>query len=176
MRQVLLAYQVAGVLAGGLMVVLLARASHLQGRQAAATVAAVTIAVAALFSVPNLRTAVGTFLDQRQLYGPLTREEEGLAPGVAAGVDVEFVGWADQRLVGKTFHVLVGESIDEARAGLILQWILFQLAPKLSVLPESAADRVVFYDVAPARYSGLRYRDVEVYQPGYAIASVRDGA
>jgi hypothetical protein len=166
----LLASQVVGALAGGLLVFFLARAGGLTGRRATAAIAVVAIAVASLLSLPNLRVAIAQFLDQREVNSVLSSEQARLAPGTAAGVDVEFVTWVEDQLEpGESFRLAISHP-EEDQAQLHLQWIYFQLASNLAVDRPTEADWIVFYEVPPARYRAPIYRDVEVYEPGYAIA------
>jgi hypothetical protein len=167
----LLASQVAGALAAGLIVVILARSCGLSARRAIATVAVISISVAALLSVPNLRTAVAAFVHQREENSALTAAQKSLQAGTLAEVDVDFLGWARERLPPEeSFQLIVGHP---ARTALVPQWALFQLMPNLAVAAAEPGDWVVFYDVAPARYSTPGYYDLEVYAPGFAIARYR---
>lgn len=166
----LLASEVAGALAAGLIALTLARGSGQRGRAAIGSVAVVSIAIATLISLPNLRTAVATFRQQHEETAVLTSEQQKLLAGMRFEVDVEFLAWVKQHLApDETFHLVVGHLAKEE----VTQWGLFQLAPNLGVRSSQGADWIVFYDVVPARYSASSYHDLEVYEPGFAIARPR---
>lgn len=167
----LLASQVAGALLAGLLVFALMRGIGLDRRRATAGIVVVSITVAAFLSLPGLHDAIAAMLAQRRINATLSQEEGRLEPGVFAGVNDTFVGWAKERLKPEeTFELLLGKSIEPDAAGLDSQWILFRLAPNLGVAQPTVPDRVVFYDVPPSRYRTPLYKEVEVFEPGYAIA------
>jgi hypothetical protein len=111
-------------------------------------------------------------LAQRRSNAPLSQEEGRLLPGVFAGVNDAFVGWAKERIQpGETFELLLGEAIEPDAASLDTQWILFRLAPNLGVAQPTSPDWVVFYDVPNSQYRAAPfYKEVQVFEPGYAIA------
>lgn len=163
-----LASQVAGALAAGALVLVLARQAGARGRQALGTVAIVPVAVAGLLALPSLRDATVSLLDQRKANAALTTGQAQLQGGLGLGVDVAFLGWAGGHFAaGETFHLVVGDSAD---AATVTQWGLFQLAPHLAVEQPSAANWLVFYDASPAGYPAGMLDDLEVYSPGFAVA------
>lgn len=168
----LLASQVAGALIAGLVVILLARNYGFDRRRAVGVIAMVAVVVASLLSVPNLRSAVASFLDQREANLPLSPEEARLRPGEVAGADVKFLAWVKERLAsGETLQLVFGSSDIASR--LIAQWALFQLAPHVGVSSPTEADWIVFYGAAPKSYSNRHFVDLQVYASGYAMARYR---
>ncbi len=172
----LLASQVAGALAAALLIFALARGLGLRRRRATGSIVAVSITVATLLSLPGLHDAIAKMLEQRRGNAVLSQEEGRLEPGVFAGVNDAFVSWTKEHLQpGETFELLLGEQIELGMAELDSQWILFRLAPNLGVARPTRPDWVVFYDVPTSQYRATSfYKEVQVFEPGYAIARPTD--
>lgn len=172
----LLVSQVAGALVAGLLVFALTRSLGLSRRRATASIAVVSITVAAFLSLPGLHDAIATMLEQRRANATLSQEEGRLEPGVFAGVNDSFVSWAKEHIQpGETFELLLGKQIEPDVAGLDSQWILFRLAPNLGVARPTVSDWVVFYEVPPSQYRVSHfYKEVQVFEPGFAIARPTD--
>lgn len=172
----LLASQVAGALVSALLIFALARNLGLTRRRATASIVVVSITVAAFLSLPGLHNAIATMLEQRRANAGLSQEEGRLESGVFAGVNDAFVTWTKERLQpGETFELLLGEALDPDAAALDSQWILFRLAPNLGVARPTRPDWVVFYDVPTSQYHAASfYKEVQVFEPGYAIARPTD--
>jgi hypothetical protein len=181
--------EVAGALAAGALVFLVARQVGVGVQSALCAVAVVPVAVAALVAVPALRDGARTLLDQRKVNAPLTNAEAQLQPGAALGMNVAFLEWVEQQLAeGDTFHMEIGAIPEEvyvggkgARQDAILQWSLFQLAPHLAVEQSDTgrdlkpgeglgADWLVFYESDPAAYPAGPLGEVITYEPSFAIA------
>jgi len=181
--------EVAGALGAGALVFVIARQVGTTVQSAFCAVAVVPVAVAALVAVPALRDDAADLLDKRKENAPLSAEEAQLQPGVAIGMNVGFLAWAEQQMAeGDTFHVVSGALPGEervagvgARQATILQWSLFQLAPHLAVEQSDkardlvpgeglGADWLVFYESDPAAYQGGPLGEVIAYQPNFAIA------
>jgi hypothetical protein len=160
--------QVVGAVAAGLLVWALARSGGLRGRRAVGTVAVIAIVAAALLAPPNLRSAISHFTQQRDFNDSLSTEEKLLQPGAAIESNAGFFTWTKERISpGEDFQIVVGHI---AKNPLLFQWAYFELEPRVAVEPASYGGWVVLYDVDPARYENSHYRDVEIYEPGYAIA------
>jgi hypothetical protein len=172
----LLASQVVGALVAGLLVFAIARGMGLTRRSATASIAVVSVTLATFLSLPGLHDAIATMLEQRRANATLSQEEGRLEPGVFAGVNDEFVSWAKERIEpGETFELLLGEQIEPDVASLDSQWILFRLAPNLGVARPTRSDWVVFYEVPPSQYRVRHfYKEVQVFEPGFAIARPTD--
>ncbi len=163
-----LLFQVLGVMAGGLLVLVLARSYGLAGRRATGTVAVVAITVGALVGLPNLRDAVATFGEQEANAAAMSPEEKRLVAGASTEMNVAFLSWAEERIGSEeTFAVVSGPSIHQQQAVL---WTTFQLAPRLALPNPSEADWTLFYEVEPAAYSTPEFSDVQEFESGYAIA------
>lgn len=168
--------ELVGALGAGALVIVVARQLGAGARRSFGAVALVAVAVASVLAVPALRDDVANLLHQREVNAPLTDEEAQLQPGIAAGMNVAFLGWARAHLPDEdTFQMVVGPAPGETylegvgiREGLTLQWGLFQLAPHLAV--EENPDWIVFYESSPAEYSSGKLRDVKTFAPGFAIA------
>ena len=155
----------------GLLVFALARGAGLDLRRATASIVVVSITVAAFLSLPGLHNSIAAMLEQRRINATLSQEEGRLEPGVFASVNDAFVSWAKEQLKpGESFELLLGKSIEPDAAGLDSQWILFRLAPNLGVVPPTVPDWIVLYDVPTSQYRAPLYKEVEVFEPGYAIA------
>lgn len=183
--------QVLGALAAGVLVLVVARQAGFEHRRAVGAVALVPIAVAAFLAAPAVRDGVHEFRERHRVNAPLTAEQAEQQPGVAVGVDVAFLDWAEERLPdGDTFHLVIGSAPDEAfvagvgtRQATILQWSLFQLAPHLAIEQSDKArdlrpgegrdaDWIVLYEYDPADYRGVPLGEVVSYAPGFAIGRV----
>ncbi|MBN9623599.1 MAG: hypothetical protein J0H06_11710 [Actinobacteria bacterium] len=167
----LLASQVAGALAAALIVFALARGLGVQRRQATAGIAVVSIVLAAVLSLPGLQNTIKTTLDQRRANAVLSPQERLLLPGVYAEVNDGFVSWVIGKLQpGETFELVLGEGLTPDEVSNKSQWILFRL-PTSGVMPPVQPDWVVLYEVPVSQYrDASRYEDVQVFQPGFAIA------
>lgn len=166
--------QVAGALAAGALIFVLARQAGVRGKQAVGAVALVPIAVAALLAVPSLRDAAASLLDQREVNAGLTVDQAQVQGGVAVGVDVAFVGWAGGHLAeGEDFHLIVGDGDSDVDPTAVVQWTLFQLAPHLEAVEPDQADWLIFYNSEPALYRPSELRKLDVNSPGFAVARNR---
>lgn len=167
-----LVFQVAGALAAGLVILALARTCGLSGSRATGSVAVVSIVVAALLGLPNLRDAIAIFREQHEVDVTLNPLDRRLGAGVTTQMNVSFLVWAEERIAeDETFSVVTGRSLHQQQAR---QWSLFQLAPRLSLANRNEADWVVFYEVRPAVYASPTFTQVQVYEPGFAIARPAD--
>lgn len=181
--------EVAGALAAGALVFVIARQAGARPRHALAAMALVPVAVAGALAIPNLRDDAATLLGMRKENAHLTAAEAQLKPGSAIGVNVDFLSWVSSHLsAGDTFHVEIGAVPDEVfvdgvgvRQAAILQWSVFQLAPHLAVeqSPKArdlrptegrGADWIVFYEGDPGTYRAGPLSDVMTYAPGFAMA------
>lgn len=163
-----LAIEVAGALAAGGLVLLMAHHAGLRSRQAFGAIAIVPVAVAGVLSLPALRDAGASLLDQRKANAQLGTEQAQIQGGAGLGVNVDFLGWAGNHLGAEdTFRLIVDSPPAEAAAAM--QWGLFQLAPHLETERPSAADWLIFYDTDPSRYRSERLGELDVYSPGFAV-------
>lgn len=166
-RRMVLASQVAGALAAGLLVLIFARGLGLEWHRSTGMVAVVAVVAAALLAPPALRSAVESFSDQIGANADLTAEEGRALAGGLAQADVPFLQWVEERVgEDESFQLVVG---NENEHPLVPQWTFFQLAPRFAVGRPEKADWIVFYDVKRSFYSRPGFHDVEIYQPGYAI-------
>jgi hypothetical protein len=192
MRRVRLLSEVLGALGAGALVLLIARQAGIGSQRAVGAVALVPLALAALLAAPALRAGAEALLDEHGANASLSSERAQLEPGVAVGVNVDFLAWAKQRIPGDdTFHLEIGPAPGEevvggvgARQATILQWSLFQLAPHLAVeqSPKArdlvpgegrGADWYVFYEAGPEDYPAVRLGKTLTWAPGFSIGRNR---
>jgi hypothetical protein len=180
--------EVLGALAAGALVFLIARQAGISGPRAYAAVAVVPLAVAAVLVLPLLNADRNELEERHRENAAVLPAEAQVKPGAEAGFAVNFFAWAAERIAeDETFHMEVGRVPDEVfvdevgvRQGAILQWGMYQLAPRLAVeqSPQArdiepgeggSADWLVFYEYEPKRYPGP-LGEVLTYAPGFAIA------
>ena len=166
--------QVLGAFAAGLLIWVLARNLGLRGRPAAATVAVVAIVAGALLSAPNLRNAIAGFTEARHASETLSAEQKRVVAGAVIEPNEEFIAWTGERMASEEDFQLVTSPSPQGE--LETQWVSYRLEPRVEVSSPAPGDWVVFYGVAPARYAGPAFGEVEVYEPGYAIARFEGGA
>jgi len=180
--------ELIGALAAGAIVVAIARQAGLAGGRAYGAVAIVPVVVATVLALPLLDAGRTDLEELRAENAGLTAAEAQVKSGGDAGFAVGFFGWAAEQIgEDETFHLEIGRVPDEVqvgdvgvRQGAILQWGMYQLAPRLAVeqSPKARdvepgegrnADWLVFYEYEPADYPGP-IGDVLEYAPGFAIA------
>jgi hypothetical protein len=189
MRRVPLLSQVLGALAAGALVYVIARQAGVKAQRAVGAVALVPLAAAALIALPALRDGMDSLLDQRKENAPLSSEQAQYQAGSEFGLAVPFLTWVGERLPEEeTFHLEIGVIPEETyvagvgvRQAAILQWSLFQLAPRLAVeqSPKARdlepgeghnADWFVFYESEPEDFPAIRFSDEMTYAPGFGMA------
>jgi hypothetical protein len=165
--------QVAGAFAAGLLVWMVGRSVGLRGRPAAAAVAVVAMVAGALLSAPAMRNAIVSLTDQRHADEMLTDDQKRIAAGALLEPNEGFLAWTQERIApGEDFLLITPLS---PRGELNVQWATYRLEPRVQVAAATPGDWVVFYDVAASRY-GAAFSEVEIYEPGFAIARYKRGA
>jgi hypothetical protein len=165
--------QVLGAFAAGLLVWVLARSLGLRGRQAAATVAVVAIVAGALLAAPGIRNAIAGFTEQRHGNEVFSDEEKRVVAGSFIEPNEEFINWTAERIgPEEEFQLIVPES---GQGEQLTQWMSYRLEPRVEVLDAPAGGWVVFYGVSPAVYDRPAFEELQVYEPGFAIARSKRG-
>ena len=181
--------QVLGALVAGALIFAIARQAGIASKRAVSAVAVIPLVVAALLALPALRDGADSLLDQRKENAGLTGAAAQYQAGLELGIAVPFLEWAGERIPeGDTVHLEIGVIPEETyvdgvgvRQAAILQWSLFQLAPRLAVEQSAKAhdvkpgegrnaDWFVFYEAHPGEFPATRFGPPEVYAPGFMIA------
>jgi hypothetical protein len=189
MRRVQLLSQVLGALVAGALIFAIARQAGIASKRAVSAVAVVPLVIAGLLVLPALRDGSDSLLDQRKENAGLTGAAAQYHAGTELGIAVPFLEWVGERIPeGDTFHLEVGVIPEETyvdgvgvRQAAILQWSLFQLAPRLAVEQSAKAhdiksgegqnaDWFVFYEAHPGEFPAIRFGRPAVYAPGFMIA------
>jgi hypothetical protein len=189
MPRVLLLTQVLGALSAGFLIFAVARQAGIASKRAVSAVAVVPLVAAGLLALPALRDGAESLLDQRKENAGLTGAAAQYQAGMELGIAVPFLEWVAERIPeGDTFHLEIGVAPEEtyvagvgARQAAILQWTLFQLAPRLAVEQSAKArdlkpgegrnaDWFVFYEAHPSEFPDIRFGQPTVYAPGFMIA------
>jgi hypothetical protein len=189
MRRVQLLSQVLGALVAGALIFAVARQIGLASQRAISAVVVVPLVVAGLLALPAFRDGTDSLLDERKENAGLAGAAAQYQAGLELGIAVPFLEWAAERIPeGDTFHLEIGTVPEETAVGgvgvrqaAILQWTLYQLAPRLAVeqSPKARdlkpgegrnADWFVFYEAQPDEFPAIRFGRPVVYAPGFMIA------
>jgi hypothetical protein len=189
MRRVQLLSQVLGALVAGALIFAIARQIGIASKRAVSAVVVIPLAVAGLLALPALRDGADSLVDQRKENAGLSGAAAQFHAGLKLGIAVPFLEWVGERIPeGDTFHLEVGVIPDETYVGgvgvrqaAILQWSLYQLAPRLAAEQSAQAhdvkpgegrnaDWFVFYEARPDEFPAIQFGSPTVYAPGFMIA------